>query len=92
MLERLGLVRVELLDTPGRQRAAQPVVGLLRERRKRRGNGRQAVSGRDDGVGIPPERRPRLGQPAQGFLEGSILVAADDRKGLGSHGQTVAVA
>ena len=92
VLERLGLVRVELLDAPRRQRPAQPVVGLLRERRERCGYGRQAVSRRDDRVGIPPERRPGLGQPGQGVLKGSILVAADDREGLGSHGQSVAVA
>ena len=53
-MERLGLMRVELLDAAGRQRAAQPVVGLFRERRERCGYGRQAVSGRDDGVGLPP--------------------------------------
>jgi hypothetical protein len=88
VLERLGLVRVELLDAARRERSAQPIVGVVGKRREGGGNRRQPVRRGHDRIGVPPERRARGGQAAERVLKGAILIAADDRKSLGSHGNT----
>ena len=78
MLERLRLVRVELLDAARRQRRAQPLVGLLRERRVGRRDRRQPAGRRDDGVRVRPAGLGRRRQPPERLLEELVLVAGDD--------------
>ena len=56
--KRLRLVRVELLDAAPGQRSPQAVVGLLGERGKRRGDGRQAMGSGDNGIGVAAEGSP----------------------------------
>ncbi len=73
VLDRLRLVRVELLDAAGREHLAQPLVERGGKGRVFGGAGGQAPDRRDPGVGrVRPVRRA-AGQPVEDGLQGRVV-------------------